>query len=84
MAYFYFDFKDTEKQDSRASVTSLLIYINEAINPIPYARFSFVCTPHTVMARSNRLMLHLSNPSKNDNDCGNILPIYVATLRTET
>jgi hypothetical protein len=27
MAYFYFDFKDTEKQDSRALLSSLLVQL---------------------------------------------------------
>jgi hypothetical protein len=29
LAYFYFDFKDTEKQDSRALLSSLLVQLSD-------------------------------------------------------
>ncbi|KAH9177940.1 hypothetical protein EDB89DRAFT_1844054, partial [Lactarius sanguifluus] len=41
MAYFYFDFKDTGKQDSRALLSSLLIQLSDQSDPCCDALFSF-------------------------------------------
>ncbi|KAH8983008.1 hypothetical protein EDB92DRAFT_2106421 [Lactarius akahatsu] len=41
MAYFYFDFKDTGKQDARALLSSLLIQLSDQSDPCCDALFSF-------------------------------------------
>jgi hypothetical protein len=43
LAYFYFDFKDTEKQDLRALLSSLLVQLSDQSDIFFGALFSFYC-----------------------------------------